>query len=90
MDDITLLYNNAGPNTWAYSRLLQIKDYTAVYKKNAAEQLYIVIPSAVQYGCLLDQAAVGWGFTRVLRSNTVIMIPPVLHIHPHSSIIVAV
>ena len=55
-----------------------------------AEQLYVVFPSAVQYGCLLDQATVGWGFPRFLRPNSVIIIQPVLHIHPHSSIIVAV
>ena len=33
MDEITCLYNNAAPNTWVYSPLLQIKYYTAKYNK---------------------------------------------------------
>jgi len=55
-------------------------------EKILAEQLYIVLPSAVKYGCLLDQVAVGWGFPPVLRPNTVIVIEPLLHIHPHQQL----
>jgi hypothetical protein len=46
-------------------------------------------PMSVQVRFLVDKAAAGVVFGRVLQSSPVIIIPPMLHthIHPHTSLI---